>query len=139
MVTDFQPAVTMPQYRAIYRLHYHTIFPLSVRSNLRGLIKADAQPNTLDEIVTKRVHVEDKPHLKGVSRWCDIQCLVVGDVDVCWCGQDLTGKRSLESHVAFIISHRPRPQRQPVGYILFVSGMDPEREALGDFLSQALW
>lgn len=67
-----------------------------------------------------------QPYLKQVFRRCDRDFLVVGNVDIHSSAHDLDGERSKEGHILLIISHCPCSQRQSVGYILLVAGMDPE-------------
>lgn len=80
-----------------------------------------------------------QPYLKSVVRRSDRHRLVVGNVDIRWTGQDLVGERSEEGHVLLVISHCPRPQRQSVGYILLVSGMDPETKQQTNHIELFCW
>lgn len=68
------------------------------------------------------------PYLKDVFGWCDRDCLVIGNVDVHLSGCNFFGERSEEGDILFLISHSPSTQCQSIGYILLVSGMDPETE-----------
>ena len=69
-----------------------------------------------------------QPYLEDVFRRCAGDGLVVDNVDDMRVEvvQDLDGERSSKGHVLLIISHCPCSQCQSVGYILLVSGMDPE-------------
>lgn len=67
-------------------------------------------------------------YLKNVFRWCGRDHLVVGNIDIHLIGRDFAGKRPKEGYVRLIVSHCPCSQRQSVGYILLVTGMDPAQK-----------